>query len=375
MNNVVKWVTDLFGDSSRKRPINLIIPFKSPGAENPNASHAGLGVTANNTAAFLTAANLPALAVPVTDGYFLQAGLSSGLWGDVTHVVLAAPFFDTPFLKGLCTQFPGIKFACNFHSNVGFLAVDNWSTKVLLEQITFQKHNPNRNFVVGSNCEKFQKIIKKAFSTDCALLPNLYVLPKSVTLGPKWDRTEMLRIGCFGAQRVLKNIPTAAWATLIMAKKLNTPAEFHISKGREEGAGAKQIVDNLRQLFLNNPQVTLVEDSWEDWETFRSLVHQMHLLLQPSFTESFNGVTADGIAEGVPSVVGEAIDWVPDEWIANADDAGDIAKAGLDLISDYPRPAKQGLSALRWHNSVSLDAWKVFLKRNIFSDVYDKELF
>ncbi len=29
----------------------------------------------------------------------------------------------------------------------------------------------------------------------------------------------------------------------------------------------------------------------------------MHLLLQPSYTESFNMVTADGVAEGVASVV------------------------------------------------------------------------
>ena len=51
----------------------------------------------------------------------------------------------------------------------------------------------------------------------------------------------------------------------------------------------------------------------------------MHVLLQPSFTESFNVVTADGIAEGVPTVTSEAIDWVPSTWQADPDDAGDVA--------------------------------------------------
>jgi hypothetical protein len=34
----------------------------------------------------------------------------------------------------------------------------------------------------------------------------------------------------------------------------------------------------------------------------------VHLLLQPSFTQSFNVVTADGVHQGVPSVVSDAID-------------------------------------------------------------------
>ena len=55
----------------------------------------------------------------------------------------------------------------------------------------------------------------------------------------------------------------------------------------------------------------------------------MHVLLQPSFTESFNVVTADGIAEGVPSVVSDAIDWVPRRWMAKADDPRDVAM-GID---------------------------------------------
>jgi glycosyltransferase involved in cell wall biosynthesis len=42
----------------------------------------------------------------------------------------------------------------------------------------------------------------------------------------------------------------------------------------------------------------------------------MNVLINCSYTESFNMVTADGIAEGIPSVVSDAICWAPAYWRA-----------------------------------------------------------
>jgi hypothetical protein len=86
----------------------------------------------------------------------------------------------------------------------------------------------------------------------------------------------------------------------------------------------------------------------------------MHLLLQPSYTESFNMVTADGVAEGVPSVVSHAIDWVPDHWKASMDDVLDIARVGRYLLTD-PYAPQEGLDALKSHNTEGLKAWQAFL--------------
>jgi glycosyltransferase involved in cell wall biosynthesis len=86
----------------------------------------------------------------------------------------------------------------------------------------------------------------------------------------------------------------------------------------------------------------------------------MNLLLQPSFTESFNGVTADGIAEGVPSVVGPAIDWVPGNWIVNPDDAVEVAEAGMRLLGDRGA-ARAGYEALSAHNRDAIASWRRFL--------------
>ena len=60
----------------------------------------------------------------------------------------------------------------------------------------------------------------------------------------------------------------------------------------------------------------------------------MDLLLQPSYTEGFNMVTADGIAQGVASVVSDAIAWAPKNWQAETDDAIDIANKAVGLLHD-----------------------------------------
>jgi hypothetical protein len=86
----------------------------------------------------------------------------------------------------------------------------------------------------------------------------------------------------------------------------------------------------------------------------------MHLLLQPSYTESFNVVTADGAAEGVPSVVSHAIEWAPSNWKAQVDDARDIARVGVKLLrSRWAAP--RGFAALKSHNQRAMRQWLGFL--------------
>ena len=80
---------------------------------------------------------------------------------------------------------------------------------------------------------------------------------------------------------------------------------------RPGAASPGGVTDAVRQMLNNLPHVKLVENGWQPWPQFRNTVRHMHLLLQPSYTESFNVVTADGIAEGVPSVVSDAIEWAP----------------------------------------------------------------
>jgi hypothetical protein len=87
----------------------------------------------------------------------------------------------------------------------------------------------------------------------------------------------------------------------------------------------------------------------------------MDLLLQPSYTEGFNMVTADGIAQGVASVVSDAIAWAPRNWQAATDDACDIANKAVGLLHD-PAAVQEGVTALTTHNATALILWEKFLQ-------------
>jgi hypothetical protein len=93
----------------------------------------------------------------------------------------------------------------------------------------------------------------------------------------------------------------------------------------------------MRELCEDAANLKLVATGWLPWA--RQLVGTMHLLLQPSFTESFNVVTADGVHQGVPSVVSDAIDWAPARWQANPDDAEDVVRAWRSACSRRRRPS------------------------------------
>ena len=86
----------------------------------------------------------------------------------------------------------------------------------------------------------------------------------------------------------------------------------------------------------------------------------MNLLINCSYTESFNMVTADGIAEGISSVVSDAIRWALAYWREPVDDVLEIARVGRYLLCDPLAPG-DGHRALLAHNADGLAAWKAFL--------------
>jgi hypothetical protein len=137
---------------------------------------------------------------------------------------------------------------------------------------------------------------------------------------------------------------SATGAALEISRKLRVPLELWLSAGRAEGGG-ETVMNAVKEMIVGLPYVTLHLNGWQSWPAFRRTVGHMHLLLQPSYTESFNMVTADGAAEGVASVVSEAIDWAPADWKADVDDVLDIARVGRRLLCDT-NAAAEGVSAL-----------------------------
>lgn len=277
----------------------------------------------------------------------------------LTHVVISAPWLSAWDMAQLLIKFPQIKFVVLSHSNVGFLQADADGVWNLRKYINLAEYYPNLR--IGGNSEKFVNWLRNAYgnvSSDFMYLPNLY--PISLTPMRVWadkpakcDQT--IRIGAFGAVRPYKNFMTAAGAAIVIQRYMGVPVELHMSGGGEAGDVAA-----IEQLCGDVPYFKLIMHPWQYWDDFIRLVAQMDLLLQPSYTESFNMITADGIYVGVPSVVSPAIDWAPTLWKANSDQPVEVAQIGIHLLRDL-RMAEAGRQALINHDEVAIGIWKDFL--------------
>lgn len=328
--------------------MKLLLVHKNFGAIK-GLSHIGLGVAALNTSLTLRKAGFDVDTLAITDPNQLRQAIR--LSRNVTHVVISAPWILPVHMKTLCLTFPKIQFVMNCHSNVGFLMADPNGTRILRESF-----NLAPNFHISANSFKMSKWIEAAYGIKALFLPNLYYLhrekPKPKKMG------DVLNIGIFGAIRPLKNIVSAAGAAIVISRRLNKPTRIHLSTGRLEG-GSQTIMRSVQALIADT-RVELVPSGWAPWSEFVRLVDQMHLLLQPSYTESFNMVTADGISQGVPSVVSEAINWAPSSWKANIDDVVDMADVGLKLLK-RKHIAGLGWKALHKYTDDGIIHWKEFL--------------
>jgi hypothetical protein len=336
--------------------LHVILAYKNFAAHK-NISHIGLGVAAINTAKVLRREGIQTTVVPVVSA----ADLCSYLLRTpgVDHVIISAPWIPTLELAKLAQEYPEVQFAVNCHSNVGFLQADRNGVKLIREIIELEQ--ATHNVHLAGNAERFCRWVESAFGKPCAYQPNLYYIDAHAghPIHPHpIGHSGPLRIGIFGATRPLKNLMTAAAAALEISRALRVPLELWLSGGRAEGGG-ESVLGAISEMLCGLPNVTVKSNKWQSWPQFRQTVGHMHLLLQPSYTESFNMVTADGIAEGVPSVVSGAIDWAPAHWQADVDSASDVARVGRHLLHD-PHAAREGLEALTHYVQNGVAAYRKY---------------
>lgn len=337
----------------------LLCPLNYSG-HSEHVSHTGLGVSSMNTAKVLRANGINVTVRPVKDLADLKAKIALE---NPTHVVINALWLPTNDLAGLVLLRTDISFAVLIHSNLAFLQVESKGITLLRQAIDLELGSIG-NFAVAANSRNAVRGLQDAYECPGTYLPNLYYLNNTVrTQRPKWQGGT-LRIGAFGALRPLKNPTGSAFAALAIAANLGADLEFHINTGRNDGGWADRLVAAVDAIFDGLPNARVVKNPWSPWAGFRKLVRHMHLLLQPSFTESFNVVTADGVAEGVASVVSDVIEWAPDNWKAAPDNVEAIARTGRCLLSDA-HTGVDGVAALTEHDTQGLMAWTSWLDRKI----------
>lgn len=329
-------------------------------AANANISHIGLGVSALNTAKVLKRHGVSVRAFAINCVEDLRRFIRDN--PALTHVVISAAWLPVLDVGQLAASHPHIEFAVNIHSNVGFLQADSNGVLLLGQYVHLQKEL--LNFRVSGNNVEFTDWLREVYVIDALYLPNLYNLDSTVPINRPLYNGGQVRIGAFGAARPLKNFLTAAGAAVAISKELRVPVEFWMNGGRPDGGSS--IERAIRILIRGQHGVTLRILNWSAWPMFLELLETLHLMIQVSYTESFNMVTADGISRGVPSVVSSAIGWVPERWIAKADDPLDVARVGRSLITD-PHAIVDGVHALERHNQKGFYEWLNFLEADLMS--------
>lgn len=226
-----------------------------------------------------------------------------------THVFIEALWVVPSKFDVLLTLYPKIKWYIRLHSNTSFLANEGMAMEWINQYE--EKRKQYGNLIISPNSKKLinDLWISRQIPTDYA--PNIYYpddYPESkYTKNPVKHDKDIINIGCFGAIRPMKNHLVQAMAAMAFADKIGKKLHFHVN-GRCEQNG-EQFHRNLVYLFKGSKH-TLVNHPWCNHDEFISLVKEMDLGMQVSFSETFDIVAADFVASGVPIVGSSEIEWL-----------------------------------------------------------------
>jgi hypothetical protein len=314
----------------------------------------------------LRAASIFAEMVSTPDANQIQKELEGrerlSRYAPVSHVIVSSPSWVQPEdFKRLCLRWPETEFILLEHSGCTYLSIDKFGIRNIREiaKLELILHNMK----VGANNPRVARWISELTGRDCLLLRNLYDPTTFVTPWTPQKLTGTLRVGSFGAARPWKNQLTAGEAAVMLARKLGVKLEFYVNSKRPEGNW--RMIESRQEIFNNLPGCKLIEVPWEPWPRFRNTVSHMHIMLSPSFDETFCVVVADGIAEGVPSVVGGSIEWAPDFWKAEAYDPEDMARVATTLLHDPRDAVEAGRRNLRAFVKAGTQEWIDFLTKAV----------
>lgn len=339
----------------------------------PGTCDAGLSVTVGSTCRTLRRAGAHAETWQVKSVVdFARRLAEDAADRPITHVVFNTPSFIWPYpvpgkattwpesILEFSTAHPDVTFAQLNHSGMAFLSIDPQGMKHIREALHLALNT--HNVQVAGNNARFTQWIGDGLGGRAALLPNLYDTTgvRDHTVRARIDY-DPLRIGNFGAGRVWKNQLTAAEAAVVIRNRLGVPMELHVNAGRWFGPDADKAEESRAELFEALPGCRLVNVPWQGWPQFRQVVGTMDLLLSPSFSETFCMIVADGIAEGVPSVVSPTIEWAPKAWQAEPDDPGSIARVGMGLLHDRTGAVADGRRALADYVAAGTKRWTDWL--------------
>ena len=349
--------------SPRLASARVVLVARSDGL---TGSEMGLAVTSLMTAKTLRSHGLDCHVWCLPDTDALQAKLRAEAWRSerpITHVIINTPGFIGPMCyEKMAIAWPETSFVMLNHTGLAYLSIDHdaWrNIRWLLDlQTTFD------NVHVACNSPRFRHSIDSMFGRRVALLPNLYDLQAFKPLSDRPRHHAPLKVGSFAEGRPWKNQLVAAQSALEISRAMGANGlELHVNQDRWPQTNG--LSEARRQLLEGLPGVRLVEVPWQPWHVFMRTVETMHLLLYPSFDESFGMVPADGIAAGVPCVTSPALEWTPRHWQASEPyDPGSVTAVGLSLLHSPLAQVQAGRRALTEYVEHGVSRWLNFVTRD-----------
>lgn len=242
---------------------------------------------------------------------------------------------------------PRVKWTVRLHSEVPFLATEG----VAMQWINAYR---KKGVEVTTNSHRLQKALAYATGIEPPYTPNFYNPHLAPRRSINFRGYGVIDIGCFGATRPLKNQLIQAMAAIRFADQNRLKLRFHINATRKEPlASGDSILKNLRALFegVKHRGHYLVEHGWYNHKDFLQMLHHIDIGMQVSLSETFNLVTADTVAVGVPILVSPEVVWAAEMSKVNPNDIGDII-GGLNRVFWLSRHG----GCLEWRNTVLLKA-------------------
>lgn len=275
-----------------------------------------------------------------------------------THVIIEAFWVVPTKFDVLKPLHPNISWIVRNHSEVPFLSSEGvaaeWVAGYLQRNVEVMCNSPRALADVQA--------LARAYNYPDRLVtygPNYYPVENGGAVTVHSDRSATtINVGCFGAIRPLKNQFAQALAAITFARFLGVKLNFHINGSRIEGNG-DPILKNIQALFAATHDCTLVQHPWLPHADFLTLVATMDIMMQVSFSETYNIVGADAASMNVPLVASSELPWLGPYGHANPTDMDSMVSA-LQRVWLDPNPSVrlyQQRRDLRDYNVHSEGAW------------------
>lgn len=333
-----------------KRKILFLLRKNYSYGYNHSAPKSGLLNSASMTAAELERKfNVATKVEIVVDGNSVDRELAIY---KPTHCILEALWVTPTKLRELAGLYPRMNFVIRIHSEVPFLTNEGIAIEWIKEYVKI------KNVTIAFNSQETEYDFKQVMGGKFDFLPNLYekFIPK-IVIGS--DYSKSINLASFGAIRPLKNQLVQAFAAIAFAEKMGKKLRFHINSSRVE-QGGNSTLKNIRALFQDSRH-ELVEHEWMERAAFLKLIRRMDIGMQLSFTESFNIVTADFIAQGIPIVVSDTITWMPNDSKTATDNIKEIVNKLYSIERNKTLYILEQALALKDYSKKALNEWARYL--------------